>query len=218
MVRIALIHSPPPPVQAPNPVADLPLLPGSDALILGVYQWTVAHSVSLQGVVRQLAAADGKARYRLLPGLGARFEFTVSAADGEYQVDIEVPILAWTRCQDALEPWIASSLFLALEVISKEKYRGNPNPHQYVFLPSSIRASFVFQSQVRRELQAIDPLRLKDLPDGARLYNLGFPPSSSLQEGPSRRPLPMRPPLEPKPDLNPSSSLPAPDPRRPHLP
>ncbi|WP_285724091.1 hypothetical protein [Geothrix rubra] len=170
--------------------------------------------------MRQLAAADGKARYRLLPGLGARFEFTVSAADGEYQVNIEVPILAWTRCHDALEPWIASSLFLALEVISKEKYRGNPNPHQYVFLPSSIRASFDFQSQVRRELQAIDPLRLKDLPDGARLYNLGFPPTSALQEGSSRRPLPsgLRPPPEPKPDLDPSSSLPAPDPRHPPLP
>lgn len=180
----------PPPIQAPNPVPELPLQPGSDPLILGAYRWTVTHSASLQGVVRQLAAADRKARYRLLPGLGDRFSFTIAARDGEYQIDIEVPILAWTRCGDALEPWIASSLFLVLEVVSREKYRADPDPHRYFFTKSSIRASFAFQREVRKELQAMDPVRLKDLPDGAVIYDSGFQAPASLRERPWRRPLP----------------------------
>lgn len=187
-------------------MAELPLGPGSDPLILDVYQWTVAHSASLQRVVQQLAAADRKARYRLLPGLGDRFSFTIAAAEGESQITLEVPVLAWAKCGDPLEPWIASSLFLALEVISKENHRANPDPHRYDFLRSSIRASFAFQRAVRKELQAADPVRLKDLPDDLVLYESGFqtpagrsasPRTAASRHGSPRAPLPGRAPRMP---------------------
>ena len=190
MVRASLIYCQPPPQQAPHSVVELPLLPGSDPLILGVYQWTVAHSLSLQEVVRQLAAADLKARYRLIPGLSGRYGSTIYATSDGYQIDVEVPILAWSQCGDALEPWVASSLFLALEVVSKERYRVNSNPHIYSFIQGSIHASFIFQNRVRKELLITDSVRLKDLPDGASIYESGFRPTSTTQGKPSRRSLP----------------------------
>lgn len=185
-----MIQALPPSLEAAQARAELPLVPGSDPLILSAYRWTVAHSASLQGVVRQLAAADRKARFRLVPGLGTRYGFLISPTQGEYQIDIEVPILAWSRCGDALEPWIASSLFLAWEVIRKEQYRAGSTPYHYYFIKDSIRASFAFQRLVRKELLAADPVRLKDLPDGALIYESGFQLAPPDRGGPARRALP----------------------------
>lgn len=190
MVGDSLIYYQSPPPQASNSVSELPLLPGSDPLVLGAYRWTVVHSVSLQEVVRQLAAADTKARFRLLAGLSEKYDFTIFTTNDGYQIDIAVPVLAWTRCGDALEPWIASSLFLALEVVRKEKYRSNPDSNQHSFLQESIWDSFKFQGRVRKELLISDPVRLKDLPDGSSLYKSRFRPASASSGPPSRRPLP----------------------------
>lgn len=174
---------PPPPVVVQS--TELPLLPGSDPQLLAAFRWAVAHSPSLREVVRRLALSDRKASYRLLPGFG-RFVMQIRPNPDGYDVDVEVPILAWARCGDALEAWVASALFIALEVIDREKYR--PGQTWLYILDSSVRSAFPFQRQVKRELQAADPERLKDLPDGWTLYQSHFTPPHS--ERPARRPLP----------------------------
>jgi len=188
------IHLPPPPPQAVQAAAELPLLPGSDPLIFGTYQWTLAHSPSLRQLVRQLASAERKARYRLVPGLDRNYgRLVVLATDADYEIDIQIPVLAWNRCGDALEPWIASALYLALETASKGKLKETGDPHHLHFLDETMQAAFDFQSKVRKELVVADPERLKDLPDGARLYRLGFTPvpvAPGSSRVPSRRLLP----------------------------
>ncbi len=182
----------PPAQQATAAMPELPLLPDSDPMLLGAYQWTVAHSPSLQAVVRQLATTDKKAHYRLVPGLDAKFSLTVSPTQDGYEINVEVPVLAWSQCGDAVEPWIASALFLMLEAISKEKYREQSGSKSYALLRESVSASFAFQNRVKKELVAADPERLRDLPDGRALYESRFRPRSSASpsERPARRALP----------------------------
>jgi len=184
----------PPPLQAVQAVAELPLLPGSDPLLFGTYQWTLAHSPSLRQVVWQLAHAERKARYRLVPGLGRNYgRLVVVVTEADYEIDIQVPVLPWNRCGDALEPWIASALYLALETASRGRLKEAGDAHHLHFLDETVQAAFDFQAQVRKELAAADPERLKDLPDGARLYRLGFRPvpvAPGSSGVPSRRPLP----------------------------
>lgn len=177
MVMNMLMHYQPPVQQTTNPTTELPLFPGSDPEILAAYEWTLAHSPSLQQVVHQLANSDQKARYRLIPGYGTRYNMVVTPINGEYIISIEVPILAWEHCEDALEPWIASALFVALEVINKEKYLERAKGKSHSILTSAINASFIFQRKVKIELALADPKRLKDLPDGARIYESGFRPT-----------------------------------------
>jgi hypothetical protein len=196
-----MIPAPPPSVQAPQAAPELPLLPGSDPLIFGTFQWAVAHSPSLQQLVRQLAAADRKARYRLVPGLDQNYgRLRIQAIEDTYDIDIEVPILAWRRCGDGLEPWIASALFLAMETASKGKYRETSDPQHLHFVNETKNAAFAFQAKVRKELAASDPERLKGLPDGEVLFRFAFlpglyPPSGStamprFSVKPDRRGLP----------------------------
>lgn len=167
----------PPALAAPQALSELPLLPGSDPAILATYRWTLAHSSTLQEVVRRLAKADRKARFRLVPGFEERYDILVVPTQEEYEIDIRVPILGWTRCEDALEPWIASSLFLAVEIVEKERYRHRKVAREVAFLKGSIQASFTFQRKVREELQAADPERLKNLRDGSGIYLSRFAPS-----------------------------------------
>ncbi len=192
---------PPPPAQVPvqasvpapasRASADLPLLPGSDPRVLGAYRWTLAHSPSLRQLVRQLAAAERKARYRLVPGLEPNYgRLLVLPTASEYEVDVQVPILAWNRCGDALEPWIASALYLALETAAKGKFRATRDEHRLLFLKETMQGAFAFQAQVRRELALADPVRLKDLPDGKKLYDSGFAPARDPSGSPRRRELP----------------------------
>jgi hypothetical protein len=141
------------------------------------YQWTLEHSPSLQQVVQELVHSDRKARYRLVPGLDDRYTFLVRPTAREYEIDVEIPILAWRQCGDALEPWIASTLFLVLEVTKKEQYRTFADENHLAFLKGSIAASFAFQRKVKDELVKADPMRLKDLPDGARIYASRFEPA-----------------------------------------
>lgn len=188
------LPSPPPPptpgLQAPA-AANLPLLPGSDPLILGTYTWALAHSPSLRELVGRLGAAERKAVYRLVPGLDANLgRLLVRPTEAVYEIDVQVPVLAWHRCGDALEPWIATALFLALEAAGGGRYRETRDPHHLVFSPDALRAAFVFQAQVRRELAAADPVRLADLPDGRHLFEAGFPPAATAQGRPQRRALP----------------------------
>jgi hypothetical protein len=170
------------------------MLPGSDPVVFRTYRWALGHSPSLRQLVRQLATAERKARYRLVPGLEPNYgRLVVLATEKEYEIDIQVPILGWNRCGDALEPWIASALYLALETASKGKLKETDNPHHLHFREGTMQAAFDFQAQVRRELVAADPVRLKDLPDGARLYRLGFRPlpvAPGASRVPNRRPLP----------------------------
>jgi len=188
------IPLPPPPPQAVQAAAELPLLAGSDPLVFGTYQWTLAHSPSLRHLVQQLAHAEPKARYRLVPGLDLNYgRLAVLATEAGYEIDIQVPVLAWNRCGDALEPWIASALYLALETASKGKLKETGDPHHLHFLDETMQAAFDFQTKVRKELAVADPERLKDLPDGARLYRLGFRPvplAPGSSRVPARRPLP----------------------------
>ncbi len=197
----------PPPAQAPVQTSvlalasqastDLPLLPGSDPRVLGAYRWTLAHSPSLRQLVRQLAAAERKARYRLVPGLEPNYgRLLVLPTESEYEVDVQVPILAWNRCGDALEPWIASALYLALETAAKGKVQETDDENRLRFLRETRNAAFTFQAQVRRELVLADPERLKDLPNGEALYDSGFAPPKEPSGGPQRRALP---PLAPGP-------------------
>lgn len=179
-------YLPPPPPAVIHSI-ELPLLPGSDPQVLAAYRWAVAHSPSLREVVRRLALSDRKASYRLLPGFST-FILQVAPRGNGYEVEVEVPILAWTHCGDALEAWVASALFIALEVIDREQYRAAPRQIRLAILDASVRSAFPFQRQVKRELQAADPERLKDLPDGWTLYQSHFTPPHS--ERPARRPLP----------------------------
>ena len=118
------LQSPPPPVQITQAQAEMPLLPGSDPVILAVFQWALAHSPSLREVVRQLPAADRKARYRLVPDLDANYgNLRIQATGDLYHIDIGVSFLDWSRCGDALEPWVATALFLALETARHGKVR-----------------------------------------------------------------------------------------------
>ena len=170
---------------------QLPLLAGSDPMILGTYRWTLAHSPSLQQLVLRLASAEPRARYRLVPGLDRNYgSLVIQATDEGYEVDVRVPILAWSRCGDALEPWIASALFLALETASKGKLKETDDPNHLRFLRDTMRAAFDFQAKVRSELVAADPERLKGLPDGASLYQSGYWPGSGSSQVSPRRPLP----------------------------
>jgi hypothetical protein len=173
------LQPPPEPLAqvAPQALPELPLLPGSDPAILATYRWTLAHSSTLQDVVRRLAKADRKARFRLVPGFEERYDFLIVPTQEEYEIDIRVPILGWTRCEDALEPWIASALFLAVEIVEKERYRDRKATRELAFLKGSIQASFTFQRKVREELQAADPERLKNLREGSGIYVSRFAPS-----------------------------------------
>jgi len=172
-----LPHVPPPPSEILVAPAAVPLLPGSDPLMLGTYRWTLAHSPSLQKVVRQLAAAERKARYRLVPGLNPNFGgLLVRVTPEAYEIDLQVSMLAWSHSGDALEPWVATTLFLALEAASKGKLKETGDPQHLHFLDATKQAAFAFQDQVRKELALADPERLKDLPNGARLFELGFRP------------------------------------------
>lgn len=180
----------PPPAEVYS-MAELPLLPGSDPLLLDVYRWTLAHSPSLQQVVRHLAKAERKARYRLVPGLDVTYgRLLIITADDEYQIDIQVPVLPWRRCGDALEPWIATALFLAMETATTGDVRETRHPHQLRFIKKTELAAFAFQAKVKKELMDYDPGRLKDLPDGSLLYQRGFPPVPGASKSPSRRLLP----------------------------
>lgn len=182
-------HLPPPP-----PGAELPLLPGSDPMVLNAYHWALHHSPSLQEVVRKLVKAERKARYRLVPGLDKNYgRLLVLVTNDEYEVDLQVPILAWNRCGDALEPWIASAVYLALETAGKGRFRETSDPNYFRFEQDTMRAAFDFQAQVRKELAAADPSRLKDLPDGEQLYSSGFPPTVNASGQVVRRPLPTFP-------------------------
>lgn len=203
-----LMYCQPPAQQVALPAAELPLLPGSNPLILGTYQWTLARSPSLQQVVRELARADRKARYRLIPGLGDGYTFVVTPVNEEYEIDIEVPVLPWRQCGDALEPWIASSLFMVLEVVKNEKYRAHSRQNILTFLPGSVSASFIFQSKVKKELQASDPERLKDLPDGARIYHSHFAPTLLSDRKQRWLPTTLSPPEPAAPKRNPGPGSP----------
>jgi hypothetical protein len=181
----------PAPLPPLPPGVGLPMLPGSDPLILSTYTWTLAHSPSLQELVRKLILAERKARYRFVPGLEHRYgRLLVLVTEQEYEIDIQVPILAWNRCGDALEPWIASALYLAYESASKGKLEETANPNAFHFLKETMRAAFAFQEVVRRELVAADPERLKDLPNGESVYRSGFLPVLDAAGRPIRRPLP----------------------------
>lgn len=186
-----LLYVQPPPPAAVYSSEELPLLPGSDPLILAAYQWTVAHSPSLQQVVRQLTKVERKARYRLTPGLDLNYgRLLVSTTEEEYHIDIQVPILPWRRSGDALEPWIASALFLALEIASKGEFRDTHDPDKYRFFKKTRFAAFAFQAKVRQEIFAFDPDRLRDMPDGSILFQQGFPATSRTTKGLKQRPLP----------------------------
>jgi hypothetical protein len=215
-VSAAMLEGVPFAVPAPPPAAKaggLPLAPGSDPQILRVTRWTLAHSPSLQALVQRLAAADRKARYRLAPGLDAHYgRLLVQATDEEYEVEIQVPILPWSRCGDALEPWIASALYLALETATQGKFQETGDENRLRFLRETRNAAFTFQALVRRELVLADPERLKDLPNGEALYDSAFARPKDPPGGPARRALP---PESPDPSLPPVLSVPprAPGPR-----
>jgi len=196
-----LITPPQPPAQAMQATVEMPLLPGSDSMILETFQWTLAHSPSLQEVVRKLPGADRKARYRLVPGLLQNYgALRIRPLDDIYHIDIEVPVLAWLRCGDALEPWVATAIFLALETASKGKHKETNHPQHLLFIRETRERAFAFQARVREELTAADPLRLKDLPDGQVIYGFAFqagryPPAGSkpvvrFSQTPKRRALP----------------------------
>lgn len=178
----------------PPPSAELPLLPGSDPMVLSAYTWALHHSPSLAEAVRKLAKAERKARYRLVPGLDPNYgRLLVLVTDHDYEIDLQVPILAWNRCGDALEPWIASVIYLALETAERGKLRETRDPNHFRFERDTMRGAFAFQAQVRKELAAADPERLKDLPDGERLYQAQFPARLDATGRPVRRPLPSLP-------------------------
>lgn len=182
---------PPAPPQALQVLTEMPLLPGSDPMLLGAFQWAFKHSPSLSQLVQRLVLAERKARYRFVPGLDSNFgRLVVEPTRDGYDIDIEVPIIAWNRCGDALEPWIASSLLLAFETASKGRLLETRDPKHFQFLRETMEAAFAFQAKVRKELVAADPERLKDLPDGQRLYESGYRPSPFVNGSPRRRALP----------------------------
>ncbi|MBK7293766.1 MAG: hypothetical protein IPI84_08320 [Holophagaceae bacterium] len=195
------LQSPPPPVQIIQAQAEMPLLPGSDPVVLAVFQWALANSPSLREVVRQLPAADRKARYRLVPDLDANYgNLRIQATGDLYHIDIGVSFLGWSRCGDALEPWVATALFLALETARHGRVRETGNPQALRFVWETKAEAFAFQAKVREELAAADPVRMRDLPDGELLYKHAFrpgvyPPAASKEiprfsKIPKRRPLP----------------------------
>ena len=188
-----LIYIAPPSIITPEPLPELPLLPGSDPQILETYKWTVAHSPSLQVVVRELAIAERKARYRLCVGLDANYgRLLVSTTNEEYHIDIQVPVLGWARCGDALEPWIALSLYLARSVATEGALTKASDPYLLRFSKKTKSEAFEFQKKIRREIVLSDPERLKNLPDGLALFESGFTPPTlgSRTRLPGRRALP----------------------------
>lgn len=190
-----LPHLPPPPAHVLQVQADLPLLPGSDPIILSAFRWTLAHSASLRDLLPKIASAEPRARYRLLPGFEQNYgKLIVHPTADAYDVDVLVPILPWRQCGDALEPWIAGALYLAWYAAGDGHLRGTTSRDHLAFLPRTRKAAFAFQAQVRKELVAADPERLKDLPDALELYLTGFRPP--LRPTPYGR-VPVRP--EPRP-------------------
>ncbi|MCE1203130.1 MAG: hypothetical protein LWW79_00765 [Holophagaceae bacterium] len=194
------LQTPPPPAQITLAQVEMPLLPGSDPVILAAFHWTLLHSPSLRGVVSQLPAADRKARYRLVPDLDSNYGYLRIQATGDlYHIDIGVSFLGWSRCGDALEPWVATALFLALQTARHGKVRETGNPQALRFIRETQAEAFAFQAKVREELAAADPVRMKDLPDGELLYKHAFkpgvyPPAASkdiprFSQTPTRRPL-----------------------------
>jgi len=195
------LQSPPPPVPITQAQVEMPLLPGSDPVILAVFHWALVHSPSLREVVRRLPAADRKARYRLVPDLDANYgNLRIQATGALYHIDIGVSFLGWSRCGDALEPWVATALFLALETAQHGNVRETGNPQALRFILETKADAFAFQARVREELAAADPVRMKNLPDGELLYKNAFrpgvyPPAGSkdlprFSQTPKRRPLP----------------------------
>ncbi|HJV47808.1 MAG TPA: hypothetical protein VJ549_00905 [Geothrix sp.] len=186
-----LIYFPPFVFEAPTPTAELPLLPGSDPMILETYKWTLAHSPSLQELVKKLALADRKAKYRLCPGLEPNYgKIVIHPTAEDYHIDIQVPTTPWARYGDALEPWIASALFLACEIAVHGAIRDATDSYCLVFYKKSEKAAFAFQKEVRKEIEHADPVRLQNLGTGLELFHTSFKSILDIKAPPQRRPLP----------------------------
>lgn len=185
-----LLQLPPPPAEVLQARPEASFFAGSDPLLLGVLRWTLGHSPSLAKVVDRLLLAEPKARYRLTQGLDKNYGRLLVAADAEFiRVEIQVPMLPWVRCGDAVEPWLATAISLALATAERGDLRGTPDPNRFKFLAPTKNAAFALQKQVRKELEATDPVRFKNMPYGWTLYETGFrsPPGA---KPPTRRPLP----------------------------
>ncbi|NTV74669.1 MAG: hypothetical protein HGA66_10735 [Holophaga sp.] len=186
-----LLQPPPPPAEVLQVRPEWPVFAGSDPLLLGVLGWTLDHSPTLARVFDRLLKAEPKARYRLTQGFDKNYGRLVVRSDDEFiHVEIQVPMLAWKRCGDAVEPWLATAIFLAATTAERGDLRGTPNPDHFKFLSVTRNAAFALQKEVRKELEAADPVRFKDMPYGWTLYVNGFRAEPGRTRPSQQRPLP----------------------------
>jgi len=182
LVQSPITADPPVPNAA---LTELAWFGESDPMLMDLFRWLLARLPSLQKVVIELVKAEPKALFRLMPDFEVRYgRMTLAKTATHYEITLLVPVLPWTRAHDALEPWVASTVFLALGAARRGGVRGTRDPQTYRWDPQAEQQAFAFQAQVRAELRSLDPSRYGDLPDGQKLYQKGFP---TLQQ--PRRPL-----------------------------
>lgn len=155
-------------------------------MLMDSFQWMLSRLPGFQKVVIELANAEPKAYYRLVPDLKVSYgRMTLAKTSTHYEITLLVPVLPWSRSHDALEPWVASTVFLALDAARRGGVLSTRDPQTYHWDTEVQQHTFAFQTQIRAELRILDPNLYGDLPDGLKLFKKGFP---SLQQ--PRRPLP----------------------------
>jgi hypothetical protein len=160
----------PPAIQESQPgMPQLPWFGDSDPRLMRVYEWTLAHSETLRRVVAKLPRAEPKARFRLQPGGEVSYgKLLVQRTKDTYDLTLVVPVKAWQVCGDALEPWVASTFFLALECAERGEVNSTRSPRHYTVSNQTGNRLFAFQSRVRFELAREDSVRLGGIPDSGR--------------------------------------------------
>ncbi|HJV49584.1 MAG TPA: hypothetical protein VJ549_09950 [Geothrix sp.] len=154
--------------------SDLPQLTWfgqSDPRLMRIFEWTLAHSASLRRVVARLPVAEPKARFRLLPGREAPLgELLLVRTEETYDLTLLVPVNGWEKYGDALEPWVASTFFLALDCAERGEVNPTGRPRSFTVTSEVYSRLSTFQYEVRAELAREDPERLDIMPVGGRAY------------------------------------------------
>ncbi|HJV49582.1 MAG TPA: hypothetical protein VJ549_09940 [Geothrix sp.] len=136
-----------------------------------IYEWTVAHSASLRRVVARLPQVEPKARFRLQPGKEATFgQLLLTRTQETYDLTLLVPVRGWEEGGDALEPWLASTFFLALDCAERGEVHATGVGRGYGISSQVEDRLSAFQYTVRAELAEADPARLSTMPVGGQAF------------------------------------------------
>jgi len=152
----------------------IPFLKESDPILIQTYRWLLSKSTLMKDLVEELAKAEPKACYMLAVTHENKYQIRVSERGDGYRVTLLVPVTYWAHCGDALEPWVAGTVFLMHAIAAKGHWRLIQRPDYYSFMQNDIDRSFAFQRKIREEIVPMDPVRLVDLPNGEALYRDAF--------------------------------------------